>query len=358
MANWQGFACRPVYIRFRKCWQRELCAVAASILQRAEHAALGLRGEHHARLCWLWPNPPPRRKYYSVIRRTHRPRLQTARLTNSLSLIFSHKDLLCRVFICCLFARTYTTLFTEWWTSLRNYVSQQKKRHSSRLCDVDKWFIQQEWWTICQYFLFFYRRQSSTINNSAVIKQFLGQWASENVSQNRECLANSHVDYFRWQTDISRTTPSNLKLIAVALLRWMLLSDGCPAHFWSSMTLKAVFGVPETVCEGCVVAAVQFRQGWRWWIINDLGLVHDIIMWSEALFSLKSLWFVLLIRGSGLTTVVILWASLKGFQPPGRCNLRNRPWGSNSSFTTWTVTLIIQINIQINHLMQTTVEIN
>lgn len=52
----------------------------------------------------------------------------------------------------------------------------------------------------CQYF-FFYRRQSSTINNSAVIKQFLGQWAygsnfSLNTSQSHECLISSHIFNF------------------------------------------------------------------------------------------------------------------------------------------------------------------
>lgn len=43
------------------------------------------------------------------------------------------------------------------------------------------------------------------------------------------------------------------------------------------------------MCEGCIVAAVQFRQGWHELIFNDLGLVHDIIMRSEALFIKKSL---------------------------------------------------------------------
>lgn len=61
---------------------------------------------------------------------------------------------------------------------------------------------------------FFYRRQSSTINNSAVIKHFLGQWASGNYiflfnsPQSCECLTHSHIlafiNYFteKWQTEI------------------------------------------------------------------------------------------------------------------------------------------------------------
>lgn len=40
---------------------------------------------------------------------------------------------------------------------------------------------------------------------------------------------------------------------------------------------------------GWIVAAVQFRQGWHELKFNDLGLVYDVIMRSEALFIKKSL---------------------------------------------------------------------
>lgn len=105
-----------------------------------------------------------------------------------------------------------SNVFTGWcfpggFTSVCTHCG---KELSSHFCDVDKWFIQQEWWTICQYF-FFYRRQSSTINNSAVIKQFIGQWAYANyifllnTSHSHECFTNSHILCFishKWQTEM------------------------------------------------------------------------------------------------------------------------------------------------------------
>lgn len=56
------------------------------------------------------------------------------------------------------------------------YVHEKKQQLSRRFCDVDKWFIQQEWWTIWQYFFFSTEGNRAPYNNSAVIKQFLGQW--------------------------------------------------------------------------------------------------------------------------------------------------------------------------------------
>lgn len=122
---------------------------------------------------------------------------------------------------------------------------------------------------------FFYRRQSSTINNSAVIKQFLGQWAPGNFicSLNHppaprfvNLLPHSHIlGFINYFTHVTKQKSFNAELELVAFF-------SAPLQNISRYTVKtvvrltlpsitqAVVQVQETVCEGCIVAAVQFRQ--------------------------------------------------------------------------------------------------
>lgn len=123
---------------------------------------------------------------------------------------------------------------------------------------------------------FFYRRQSSTINNSAVIKQFLGQWASGydifslNSSQSRECLTNSHdlgfIDYFTQVTNRQFWTIYSHMIWNRLLWLFFIAASNTLRDFFVWLTLlsvtQAVFQVPETVREACIVAAVQFGRGW------------------------------------------------------------------------------------------------
>lgn len=227
-ANSSGFDCCPIYIRFKKCWQwvrarRCHCEHPPKSWTRSS----GLR-EHHAPLCLLWQTLPPLRKYHFVIQHTHSTLSFILHGAQSLSLsygfIYSRnalKDLhilkwetnLCFVFICCLCVWIHrvphkslieftsvilrnreSNVFTGWCfpRGFTSVCAHCVKELASHFCDVDKWFIQQEWWTICQYF-FFYRRQSSTINNSAVIKQFIGQVSFRKLHFLIQHLTESHI---------------------------------------------------------------------------------------------------------------------------------------------------------------------
>ncbi len=130
---------------------------------------------------------------------------------------------------------------------------------------------------ICQYF-FFYRRQSSTINNSAVIKQFLGQWASGNdifhIKHLTESWMSHQLTHFRLHWLFHKGDKqtffvwfdSDMKSFAVAFLhrcfKYTRYTERLLSGSLCDLFTQAVFQVPETVREACIVAAVQFRQRW------------------------------------------------------------------------------------------------
>lgn len=123
---------------------------------------------------------------------------------------------------------------------------------------------------------YFYRRQSSTINNSAVIKQFVGQWASGTFShqtsvaltptfQALSIISHRWQDrHFLWTSQwFAGCCSSSLLMLQIYQMHWeTFVRPTLP-----SIT-QAVFQVPETVCEGCIAAAVPFRQRMAW-IANE-----------------------------------------------------------------------------------------
>lgn len=101
----------------------------------------------------------------------------------------------------------------------------------------------------------FYRRQSSTINNSAIIS-FLDCELQKNISLT-PTLTFSRVR----RVCLFVNVPSEVKptlLLRATTSSWRLyLGRG-----GRNQRQRA---------EGSTVAAVQFKPGWRWWIINDVG---------------------------------------------------------------------------------------
>lgn len=118
-------------LSFKNCWHGDVTA-----------------SEYHTLLCLLWQTPTPHRKYHHFVRHTYRARVYPK---------WEHDLLFAVIWHLCVWMKSIKrTLQSSLWCRQVVYSAGMVNN------------------------LVFYRRQSSTINNSAVIKQFLGQWASGN----------------------------------------------------------------------------------------------------------------------------------------------------------------------------------
>lgn len=147
--NLSGFHCCPIYIRLksadRECSQRCHC----------EHppkswtcSSLELGGTPRPALFALADPDTSSGSIALSFTQFHSAWCKMPRLDSRL-----HLQLKCMktfVFALCVCLDAHA----KWCFSQRVYECVCMKKLSDHFCDVDKWFIQQEWWTICLHFFF------------------------------------------------------------------------------------------------------------------------------------------------------------------------------------------------------------